>query len=48
MKRHARRTTLIATAIAATLPITAHAVRIGYTLDTGIERNDNVTLSETA
>lgn len=47
MIRHSRRTTLIATAIAAALPITAHAVRIDYTLDAGIERDDNVTLSET-
>jgi hypothetical protein len=40
------RTTLIAAAIAATLPGVAHAVRVDYTIDAGYEHDDNVTLSE--
>ncbi|MCH6483706.1 hypothetical protein MMG85_09020 [Pseudoxanthomonas sp. LH2527] len=47
MKPHPRRITLVAAAIAAALPVAAHAVRIDYTLDAGVERDDNVTLSET-
>jgi len=47
MKRHPRCMTLLATAVAAALPVAAHAVRIDYRIDAGIERDDNVTLSET-
>ena len=47
MKRHPCRPALISAAIAAAIVFDAHAVRIDYTLDAGIERDDNVTLSQT-
>jgi hypothetical protein len=40
-------TAVIAAAIAAALPGSADAVRIDYSIDAGIERDDNVTLSAT-
>lgn len=40
------RTTLLAAAIAGTVPAAAHAVRIDYTIEAGVERDDNVTLTE--
>lgn len=39
-------TTLLAAAIAGTTPGAAHAVRIDYTIDAGLERDDNVALTE--
>lgn len=47
MKRHRIASTLISVAIAAALPGAANAVRIDYVVDSGYERNDNVSLSET-
>lgn len=47
MKRQRLRNTLLATAIASLLPAAASAARIDYTIESGYERNDNVTLSET-
>lgn len=47
MKRHPCCPALISAAIASVLAFDAHAVRIDYTLDAGIERDDNVTLSQT-
>ena len=48
MKRHPCRPALISAAITSAIVFDAQAVRIDYTLDAGIERDDNVTLSETA
>ncbi len=40
------RTTLLAAAMAGTVPGAAHAIRIDYSIDAGVERDDNVTLTE--
>lgn len=45
MKPRRIRTTLLAAAMAGTVPGAAHAIRIDYTIDAGVERDDNVTLS---
>jgi hypothetical protein len=45
MKPRRIRTTLLAVAMAGTVPGAAHAFRIDYTIDAGVERDDNVTLT---
>ena len=45
MKTRPIRTTLLAVAMVGTVPGTAHAVRIDYTIEAGVERDDNVTLA---
>lgn len=45
MKPRRIRTTLLAAAIAGTVPATAHAIRIDYSIDAGVEHDDNVTLA---
>lgn len=45
MKPRRIRTTLLAVAMAGTVPGVAHAIRIDYTIDAGVERDDNVTLA---
>jgi hypothetical protein len=45
MKPRRIRTTLLAVAMAGTVPGVAHAIRVDYTIDAGVERDDNVTLA---